>query len=102
FQIALNAGKPFEGSSWWGYLTGSWTGIMTGGVYFLAVWMIFGSYAIMALQYAYITIEIMIVLAIGPITLAFGAMDFSRGVAVCLLTDFIVIGLTLLIYYLVI
>jgi|GEM_PF-4990559 len=99
FQIALNAGKPFEGSSWWGYLTGSWTGIMTGGVYFLAVWMIFGSYAIMALQYAYITIEIMIVLAIGPIPLAFGAMDFSRGVAESYITDLIELGFKIFLFY---
>lgn len=99
FEIALNAGKPFEGNSWWGYLLGSWNGLLTGGVYFIAAWSIFFAYAIMALQYAYITIEIMIVLAIAPVPLAFGGLEFTRGVAESYFSDLIELGFKIFLFY---
>lgn len=99
FQVALNAGKPFEGNSWWGYLIGSWNGLLTGGVYFLASWSIFFAYAIMALQYAYITIEVMIVLAIAPVPLAFGGLEYTRGVAQSYFTDLIELGFKIFLFY---
>lgn len=99
FQIALNAGTPFDGSNWWGYITGSWNGLMTGGFYFVAVWAVVLSYAIMALQYAYITIEVMIVLAIGPVPLAFGGMEWSRGVAESYISDLVELGFKVFLFY---
>jgi hypothetical protein len=99
FQIALNAGKPFEGNSWWGYLASSWNGMLTGGVYWLSAWMIFFAYGAMALQYAYITIEIMIVLAIGPIPLMFGGLEFTRGVAESYISDLIELGFKVFLFY---
>src|SRR5699024_8170407 len=70
-----------------------------GGFFTVAVLAAAGSYVFLALQYAYITIEVMIVLAIGPIPLAFGGMEWSRGVAESYITDLVELGFKVFLFY---
>lgn len=99
FEVALKAGDPFQESGWLSYLKGVWNSMMTGGLYWIATWGIVISYVVMALQYAYITIEIMIVLAIGPVPLAFGGLDFSRGIAESYIKYLFELGFKIFIFY---